>query len=84
MAFVLEDMVLLGEVLTAHVKFFGKSAVCVEVFLILRAERDERWVIGEPVCQVILGEHGEVAALGCGVPDEGYGSCMVRFDGKRL
>jgi hypothetical protein len=49
--------------------------------LVLGAEGDEFWVVGEPVCEVVFGEDCEVAGLrGC-LPNEGDGFGVVGFYG---
>lgn len=52
--------------------------------LVVRTVSEEGGVGGEPVCEVVFGEDGEVAGLGGGGVDEGYGFGVVEVCGQWL
>lgn len=61
----------------AYLELFRQLLVSVQVILPLLAEGHEPRVLGHPVCEVVLGEDGEVSAFGSGAPYEIGGSGEV-------
>lgn len=47
----------------ADVVLFGQGAVFLQVALPLRAQVDETGILGDPIGQMVFGQHGELSAL---------------------
>lgn len=54
-----------------------KRTIPIDIFLEIATQFGEVGIFGEPVCQVVLGEDGEVAGLSGGGTDVGAGAGEV-------
>ena len=68
----------------ADVEFLCKSLVGIEVSLVLGAEGNETWVVGNPVGEMVFWEDGEVSTFGGGGADEGDCFGVVGFYSQGL
>lgn len=50
----------------AHLELFRQPLISVQVVVPLRAEGEERGVLGHPVREMVFGQDGEVGAFGRG------------------
>ena len=69
----------------AYLELFRQLLVSVQVILPLLAEGHEPRVLGHPICEVVLGEDGEVSTFGSGVSYEigGSGEVVGGVEGLR-
>ena len=61
----------------ADVVFFGEGLILLEVLLPVLAKRGELGGVGQPVCEVVFWEDGEMGAFSGGGGDEGGGFAEV-------